>query len=398
MKNSKSLTSRKKETNVSPALRVCSLFSGCGGLDLGLVGGFNFLGVKYPKTGIEIVWSADFDKDAVATYRSNKRYLGTHPIFDKDIREFDDFDSLPDFDVLTAGFPCQPFSNAGNREGVNDKHGRGTLFEECVRFIEAKRPKAYVFENVKGILSSRTSSGKTVPEEISDRMRDLGYSCSGAFLAKSQHYGVPQQRQRVLIIGLRNDLGRVFDYASLSQFVQPASLEKLTVKDAISGVKGTVNHDDVWHLSPQAKVLVRMITRSWKDIPYKNLPPRFKRIRDNMEKYHAPNFYRRFAYSEINGTITASAQPENCGILHPVLDRRYSVREVARIQSFPDDFVFQATTIAGKYKVIGNAVPPILGYVVGKALINAIFAEPAGPKLLEAGNGGRLSSKQLQFI
>ena len=87
-----------------------------------------------------------------------------------------------------------------------------------------------------------------------------------------------------------------------------------------------------------------------------------------MKKYHSPNFYRRFGLDEINGTITASAQPENCGILHPIEHRRYTVREVARFQSFPDDFVFTARTIQAKYRMIGNAVPPVLGYVVGSAL------------------------------
>jgi DNA (cytosine-5)-methyltransferase 1 len=87
-----------------------------------------------------------------------------------------------------------------------------------------------------------------------------------------------------------------------------------------------------------------------------------------MVRYRAPNFYRRFGLDEINGTITASAQPENCGIIHPLENRRYSVREIARIQSFPDDFIFSGRSIADKYKVIGNAIPPVLAHTVAKAL------------------------------
>ena len=89
---------------------------------------------------------------------------------------------------------------------------------------------------------------------------------------------------------------------------------------------------------------------------------------DNPKKYHAPNFYRRFALVEICGTITASAQPENCGITHPFENRRMSIREIARIQSFTDDFTFDTKTLPGAYKVIGNAVPPILGWVIARAL------------------------------
>lgn len=112
---------------------------------------------------------------------------------------------------------------------------------------------------------------------------------------------------------------------------------------------------------------------SWKNIPYENLAPRFQRIRDDMQRYHAPNFYRRFSRDEINGTITAAAQPENCGIIHPVHNRRYTIREIARIQSFPDDFVFIDDTlknIVAMYKVIGNAVPVKLGKLWPPLLCN----------------------------
>lgn len=361
-------------------LRICSLFVGCGGLDLGMVGGFEFLGVKYPKTGLRLVWAADNDPDAIETLRANFKYFGSEAVnnvFKEDLRGLTEHESIPPFEILTAGFPCQPFSNAGSRGGVNDKHGRGNLFEVCEQLIRAlpdeKRPLAYMFENVKGILSSRMPDGKSVPQEISDRMNSLGYNCAGPFLARAEDYGVPQRRHRVLMVGLRKDSGKTFDYCSLKSYTKPESLQKLRLKDAISGVYGLPNDKDVWELSPQARYMASMIRRSWKDIPYELLPERFKRIRDNMARYRAPNFYRRFSWDEINGTITASAQPENCGILHPVEDRRFSVREIARIQSFPDDFVFEAKTIQGKYKVIGNAVPPILGYVMGCALRDVVL-------------------------
>jgi len=360
-------------------LRVCSLFSGCGGLDIGLAGGFEFLGVRYPKTGIRTVFWADKDPDAVTTIKRNRRYFGEdldNSVHLLDLTEFKDYSIVPPFDILAAGFPCQPFSNAGKRGGVNDAHGRGTLFEACEELIKAldpdKRPLAYIYENVKGILSCKMSDGTTVPDEISNRMKALGYNCSGAFLVHSQVYGVPQQRHRVLIVGLRKDLGVCFDYHRLKNYVKHESLNKLRVKDAIAHTEGLPNSEEIWGFSPQAREMIPLIKRSWKDIPYEKLPERFKRIQDNIKRYRAPNFYRRFGWEEINGTITASAQPENCGILHPSENRRYSVREVARIQSFPDDFKFEASTLPGKYKLIGNAVPPILGYVIGQALKNTI--------------------------
>ena len=110
--------------------------------------------------------------------------------------------------------------------------------------------------------------------------------------------------------------------------------------------------------------------KSWKNVDPDDLSSRFRKIHDDPKKYHAPNFYRRFALGEIAGTITASAQPENCGITHPFENRRMSIREIARIQSFPDDFVFPYSSITGAYKVIGNAVPPIFAWVIAQALGN----------------------------
>jgi DNA (cytosine-5)-methyltransferase 1 len=115
--------------------------------------------------------------------------------------------------------------------------------------------------------------------------------------------------------------------------------------------------------------------KSWKSMNPDDMSDRFKKIWENPKKYHAPNFYRRFALGEINGTITASAQPENCGITHPFENRRFTIREIARIQSFPDNFEFPYKTIANAYKVIGNAVPPIFAWVIAKALTKHIENE-----------------------
>lgn len=391
--------------------KIASLFSGCGGLDLGFAGGFSFLGKDYKRLNTEIVFANDFDVDACNCYNANPLLVddGAKCLLE-DVRNVD-AKQIPDFDILLAGFPCQPFSNAGSRKGVNDVNGRGTLFEECERIIRAKadankRPKAFLFENVRGILSSKMPDGKTtVPQEIQNRMEALGYDVS-IKLVCSSNYGVPQQRYRVLIIGVDKQLKlKTFDFDSLLKVVQkndvPSTLtgkdEDLLLGRILQGVHEQKD-DVVWEYSITTQKTVELIGgckhgqkamelfhegyskeelpsivfegRSWKDIPYEKLSPRFKKIADDPKKYHAPKFFRRFAFGEINGTITASAQPENCGITHPIENRRYSVRECARIQSFPDDFRFNAIPLQSQYKVIGNAVPPIMAWVVATALLN----------------------------
>ena len=390
---------------------IASLFSGCGGLDLGFTGGFEFQGREFERLNTNIVFANDFDQDAANCYNANP--LLTNDGVDcllQDIRTVE-ADAIPDFQILLAGFPCQPFSNAGNRKGINDVNGRGTLFEECERIIRAKinaghRPQAFVFENVRGILSSKMPDGvTTVPQEISNRMHDMGYEMSMKLVCASD-YGVPQQRYRVIIIGIDTELGiGAFDFNLMEQVVRQNNIpsksfgrdEELLLGSILQGVHG-IQDDVVWVYSETTQRSVDLIGsckhgmqafeyfvpgfkkedlpavvfegRSWKDIPYELLSPRFKKIADDPKRYHAPKFFRRFAFGEINGTITASAQPENCGITHPVENRRYSVRECARIQSFPDNYIFGNIPLQSQYKVIGNAVPPVLGWVIGAALLN----------------------------
>lgn len=325
---------------------VVSLFSGCGGLDLGL-----------KQAGFNIIWANDFDKSAVEIYKYN---IGN--IIQGDIREIDEND-IPECDVIVAGFPCQPFSSAGNRLGINDE--RGNLYLECLRIIKAKKPKVVIFENVRGILSSKNNDGSLLIDSIIGMLEaiDPGYKVEYKLL-KASDYGVPQNRYRVVFVAFRNDLGVKYEFPKPTYSYND---ERLTVGSIINVPENLDNQNEVWEFSPQSKALIPFIKEggSWKDIPYENLPLRLKKIRDDMKKYRAPNFYRRFARNEINGTITAAATPENCGIIHPLEDRRYSVREVARIQSFPDDFVFIGDSIPNKYKVIGNAVPPLLGKSIG---------------------------------
>ncbi len=342
------------EDNDSP--KLISLFSGCGGMDLG-----------FEKAGFNIVWANDFDSDAQAVYSLNIGEIDRRDILTVDENE------IPSGDILTAGFPCQPFSNAGNRKGVHDS--RGMLYKECLRIIESKMPKVIVFENVKGLLSTKYIDGRNLAEVIVEdlsKMNNIGYNVVYQ-LVNASDYGVPQNRQRVLFVGVRKDLGITFS------FPQKQSKNGLSLRHILDVTEDVGNNVD-WAFSPQALDMIDHIPEggSWKDVPYEHLAPRFKKIRDDMKKYHSPNFYRRFSRDEICGTITASAQPENCGIIHPTENRRYTVREVARIQTFPDDFKFITDTprnITAMYKVIGNAVPVTLAYNIAKAIMEQVFSE-----------------------
>ena len=344
------LVKSDKKKRYSP--KVVSLFSGCGGMDKG-----------FKDAGYKCVWANDFDKDAQEVYSLN---LGD--IDGRDIRMVS-VDEIPDCDVITAGFPCQPFSNAGNRKGVYDS--RGELYLECLRIIKSKMPKVVLFENVKGLLSSKHQNGNSLIDEIKKDLENMGYRANYKVVNASD-YGVPQNRERMILVAFRNDLEKEFVFPPVQ-----SDKSKLVLK-YILDIPSDVPNQSYWPYSPQAQGMIEQIPQggSWKSIPYEMLSPRFKKIRDDMKRYHAPNFYRRFSLDEINGTITASAQPENCGITHPIHNRRYTIREIARIQTFPDDFLFIDDTlkhIVAMYKVIGNAVPCHLAEVIATAIYEQAF-------------------------
>ena len=351
VKDSNMMSTPAKRTN-SP--RLVSLFSGCGGMDKG-----------FEMAGFQRVWANDFDKDAQRVFKLNLGEIDGRDITTVPVED------IPDCYMLTAGFPCQPFSNVGNRKGVYDS--RGELYLECLRIIEYKKPKAVLFENVKGLLSSKHQSGKKLIDVIKEDLEKLEYRVNYKVVNASD-YGVPQNRERMILIAFRNDLNKTFEFPAVQE-----DKSKLTLRHILDIPDGLPNQT-YWPYSPQAQRMIEMIPEggSWKNIPYEELSPRFQRIRDNMQKYHAPNFYRRFSRDEINGTITASAQPENCGITHPTENRRYTIREIARIQSFPDDFMFideSLKDIVAMYKVIGNAVPCHLAEVMANAIYDQAFKE-----------------------
>lgn len=332
--------------------KVISLFSGCGGLDLG-----------FHDAGFDIVYANDISPSVKETYEHN---IG--PIDIKDICDVDK-QQLPECDIILAGVPCQPFSNAGNRGSMQDK--RGVLFQKVIKIVDLKRPKVVLFENVRGFLSSKDDNGISMPERIKAELKEHGYTLYYKLLNASD-YEVPQNRYRVIMVGVRDDLNKSFS------FPEPFSdKQSLTVRSVIEKEKPQNEEQEIWKLSPQSIEIAKHIPEggSWKNVSYEKLPPRLKKIRDNIKKYHSPNFYRRFSRDEIMGTITAASTPENSGIIHPLELRRYSVREIARFQSFPDSFKFIGESVSQKYKMIGNAVPVKLAFYIAKKIKIGIFDE-----------------------
>lgn len=321
------------------------MFSGCGGMDLG-----------FKQAGYDIAWANDVNEDACETYRKN---IGEIECGDITQIKVPDIKSV---DVLTAGFPCQPFSNAGSRKGTKDP--RGNLYQHTYEFIEKLNPKVVVFENVRGILSTKTKNGKLIDEIVDTLTNTYGYHVTYRLMNFS-HFGVPQNRIRVILIAIKNK--------NYTDHIFPEIIEDkdLTLRATLKGITNKLpNQTELMKLNPQALHYGSMIPEggSWKSLDYDILPDRWKRIRDDMPKYHYPNFFRRYARDEIQGTITAAFKPENAGVWHPTKDRIFSVREIARIQSFPDDFIFMGKNIKSKYQQIGNAVPPLMANLVAEQL------------------------------
>lgn len=336
----------------SKSLKVISLFSGCGGFDLG-----------FKKAGYEIVYANDNDKNVKETYEKNLK----HKIIIEDIRNIDK-STIPNGQVLIAGIPCQPFSNAGKRDSTKDKDGN--LFKEVISTAISKKikPKIIIFENVRGFLSSKDDNGVLLTDRFKKEMGKIDYNCEYQLLNASD-FGVPSNRYRVFIVCTHKSIKKKFQFPIPNIFTN-----KVTVGDVLSKPLPKNETQEIWGLSPFTLEYIKFIKEggSWKDIPYEKLSAAHKKIKDNMKLYHSPNFYRRFSRNEVMGTITAASTPENSGIIHPYENRRYSVREIARFQSFPDNYKFISSSIPAKYKMIGNAVPPKLAYELAKKILEIL--------------------------
>lgn len=303
-------------------MNVVSLFSGAGGLDLGIV-----------QAGNHVIWANDIDGDAVATYRRN---IGDH-IVQEDIRKIA-IETIPECDVVIGGFPCQGFSLANLRRAVDDE--RNVLYRSFCKVVEVKRPKYFIAENVKGILS--LGKGDVI-KAILENFEQLGYHVE-LHKVNMADYGVPQIRQRVVIVGERLDIYNRLQF----QFPNPTHgrseglLPWVSIKEAIGHFPDPDIPNDVPnHVYSEYKVVYRNFTAHRKTDPDKPSPTILARG---------------------NGKGGVCAIPHYNGL------RRLSVRESAAVQTFPDDFVFCGSRTAG-YRQIGNAVPPLFGRLLGLELI-----------------------------
>lgn len=315
-----------EETRPRPARRgrhtVVSLFSGCGGMDLGFRGGFEFLGRKYRRLPFDIVWANELNEAAVRTYRRN---LGEH------IRQGDIWTMLDDLparaDVVIGGFPCQDISVNGKGAGITGS--RSGLYRAMVETVRRLQPRVFVAENVKGLLMSHHS--EALQTVLSD-FRSLGYDVSYRLYHAAQ-YGVPQTRERVMIVGTA---------PGVRPFVAPSALceskDFVSAKNAIHDLVG-MNEDPTFsHIWSRAN--------------------RSPEQGDRRLLADRPGYTIR---AECHGNIQ----------WHYELPRRISMREAARIQSFPDNFLFDAK-LRETERQIGNAVPPVLAWHVAKAVSEAL--------------------------
>lgn len=323
--------------------RIFSTFTGAGGLDIGFHGDFIFLDRHFPKLPFLTNYAIEYNLDAINSLAYNKKYFPNTYLIHQDITHNIEHELLKykpnEYDVLLGGFPCVTFSVVGKQEGIiNDKEGQ--LYESFAKYVERLQPKVFVAENVKGILSANDGEAIKI---IKKRFELDGYRLK-IFLVNFADFGVPQLRERVLFIGIRNDIE--------TEFIPPEFTHKnnhITSKYAFINMPKDCIHTN--HLKVSDKVVERL-----KHIPqggnYKaveNTPYAVKGLMSNI--------YRRLHEDEPAYTVIASGGGGTWGY-HFKEPRPLTNRERARLQTFPDDYNFQGSTTEVR-RQIGNAVPPV---------------------------------------
>jgi len=321
-------------------MKIVSLFSGAGGLDLG-----------FEKAGFTTVWANEYDKDIWETYEKNFPHVELNH---KSIRDVDSSE-IPDCDGIIGGPPCQSWSEAGALRGIKDK--RGQLFYEFIRILRDKQPKFFVAENVSGMLASRHAGAMASIQEL---FKESGYNLSFTMLNASD-YWVPQDRKRVFFIGIREDLDKTFEFPIPFK-------QKRCLKDIIYNIKDSAlpakdknhsNGDDC--ILPNHEYLTggfstiymsRNRVRAWDE----------QSFTIQAGGRHAPIHPQapKMEFIEKNIRVFVPAKKQ--------LYRRLSVRECARIQTFPDTHQFYYKSVLAGYKMVGNAVPATLAYFIAKKI------------------------------
>lgn len=322
---------------------ILSLFSGCGGLDLG----FEQVG------GYRTVWANDFKHEACESFRLHFGDV----IVEGDIEAIDPYNdpTIPACDLILGGFPCQDFSIIWKQPGLDGS--RGNLYKSFLRFVDAKKPLAFVAENVKGIL---TANGRRAIRQIIEDFQNIepGYVVI-PHLYDFADYGVPEFRERVLIVGIRSDTGFDFHHPHPTHGVGEGLLPYVTVGEAFQGVENVPHNNEHLHIKARTEHVISLIPEggNFTDIPV-----------DSPYYVHGmiSHVYRRIHRNEPSKTIIAQGGGGTWGYHYPE-NRPLTNRERARIQSFPDDFVFVGNTTEVR-RQIGNAVPPVGVHAVAEAL------------------------------
>ena len=331
-------------------VRVVSLFSGCGGLDSG-----------FERAGFDVIWANEYDKSIHSTYRLN------HPntiLNTSDIRCLSASD-IPDCDGIIGGPPCQSWSLGGRSLGMEDE--RGKLVLDYIRIVKGKRPKFFIMENVAGMVSPRHI--KSFESFLQD-FKDLGYNVKYELL-NAADYIIPQERYRVFIVGIRNDIDSMFifppsqneTYVTLSRAIGDLKEPpKPYLDEPVDDSNSTILNHDYYIGDFDKKFMARNRVRGWDEVSYtiqaqaKNEPLHPQAPKMDFVSESERKFKEGYEY----------------------LYRRLSVRECARIQSFPDSFRFIYTNIKDGYKMVGNAVPPRLAYYLAVSIKSCIERATTG--------------------
>ncbi|HET8810438.1 MAG TPA: DNA cytosine methyltransferase [Flavobacteriaceae bacterium] len=339
---------------------VLELFAGAGGLAIGL-----------EKAGVKCAALNEIDKWACQTLRTNRPKWN---VLEGDVKEFDFSEYKNKVDIVTGGFPCQAFSYAGKKLGLKD--ARGTLFYEFARAVKEVQPKICIGENVRGLLSHE--NGKTLEGMISI-LDEIGYKVvAPVSVLKAIYYNVPQKRERLILVGIRKDIDVEYEYPKPNNKIY-------NLKDALK--KGELFPKNVpisngaKYPEHKKKVLDMVPPKGY----WRNLPV------DIQKEFMGGSFYlgggktgmaRRIGWDEPCLTLTCSPAQKQTERCHPDETRPFTVREYARIQTFPDDWKFEGST-SQQYKQIGNAVPVNLAKEIGYSVIDFLNRcyKPSGNSL-----------------
>lgn len=322
--------------------RVVSLFSGCGGADCGMLGGFTFNGKLYERLPFEIIYATDIDKKATATHRAN---FDTKQLVCKDICDTPSSD-IPEHDVLVGGFPCQSFSTVNPTKDPFDD--RANLYKQMVRIAADKQPKICIAENVKGLM---TLQGGSIFRRVRDAFAEVGYATYYK-LVNAADYGVPQKRERMIMVCVRNDIQIPFDFPPKTNDGDWVPLSVAVPELRIEEKKYYFSQKAVEGMKNAKKNMKRGLAQSL-DQPCLTVTSHLAKVSLNSR----------------DPVLLVDPQTE--------LYRRFTPREAARIQSFPDSFRFVGTE-ADAYRQIGNAIPPVMFWHVSKKvaeLLNQSISE-----------------------